>query len=120
MLCKEKCFFFNNILQYFLELDIKYIEKTLEKYNNQKREKIPLFLSIIYNSLICFNNIIKKYPKQKDYFLKLLSEYDIDKKLFCEHISTLIKSCMNLFNLNGDSNNKIISIAEEFFNNFNK
>jgi hypothetical protein len=119
-LCKDKCFFFNNILQYFIELNKNSIEKTLERHKNQKREKIPLYLSIIYNSLICFNNIIRKYPKQKEYFVTLLGEYDLEPKAFCEHINSLVNSCMTLFNLNGESNNKIVNIADEFFININK
>lgn len=111
-ICRDKCIFVNNILEFFLELNKKYFEKNLEKYKNQRKEKIPLYLSVIDNSLIAFINILTKNATLKDYFFLVLKQCKFDSNLLEKHIRELIEACLQIFNLNENNYMKIKLSAE--------
>jgi len=105
-ICREKCVFINIIFDYFLELDKNYLEKSLEKYKNLKREKIPLYLSVIDNTLITFNNILAKNSTTKTFFMQILKLNKYDIKMMTNHVNELVSACMKMFNLNGNNRKK--------------
>jgi hypothetical protein len=113
-LCKDKCFFLQHITEYFLELNRDNVKKTLEKFKNNKIEKIALYLSIIDNSLVTCDNLLTRSLDTKEFFLKFLDSKGITPNFIKYHVRDLLDLSVNTLNCN---NQKLKKTADIFLNN---
>lgn len=115
ILCKEKCYFVTFIIEYFFELSKDSIKKCLEKFKNNKKEKIPLYISIVDNTILMFNNLITKNNTIKSYFLNILNVRNYTRNKVVLHINNLLDVASTVLSSN---NNKLKKTADNFINNY--
>jgi len=115
LICKENNYLLQDLIDYFFKMTKDYLLVFLNKYKNKKKEKIPLIISIIDNTLLTFDNLITRSKITKNYFLNILQLKSHSKNTVINHISELIDASTTLLNYN---NHKMKKTAENFINNF--
>lgn len=115
ILCKQKCFFIQHIIEYFFtDLHREAMKKFLEKFKFNKVEKAALYISIIDNSIQTFDNLITRSSNTKDFFMNFLLAKNITKNRIKYHITDLLDTAASALNFN---NQKLRNTAGNFMQN---
>lgn len=115
IICKDKCYFIQHIIEYFFDLNRDSIKKYLDKYKHNKKEKVTLYISIIDNSLLTFDNLITRSTFTKDFYMKFLNKKNLTKNKVKYHITDLLDTAATCLSNN---NQKLKKTAEYFIQNF--
>ena len=101
ILCKDKCFFIQHIIEYFFnDLNREAIKKFLEKFKSNKMDKAALYISIIDNSVQTFDNLITRSANTKDFYMNFLLDRNISKNRVKYHITDLLDTVSIILNYN--------------------
>jgi hypothetical protein len=115
LLCQEKCYYIPSIVEYFFDLNRESVKVYMEKYKLNLKDKIPLYISIIDNTILIFDNILTRNNETKEYFLNVLAERNLTKNKVIYQIRELLDIVTSMFSFN---NQRLTKNAENFINNF--